>query len=297
MTPRPPTSTWLCRAGNGLTMSRTLKQKKATIRTPTVLGRTITESIIPATSSITINPGSFRPERRSIRPPAQMPAKMTPTRVTPREKVENGMSQRRKAAKRLPAVPGATGASPAPPAVAIAKARRSVSRLAHELVSLNLDDADPGEAPGGERAVAQVHDPIDLGRLPRHSPLPRERGILARAVHQDGLNGPVQTLLALPDDAVLGVLNDPRPLGHPLGRHLVGHCRRRRPVLQRVGEDAEAVEADVLDEVEQILEVGLALPRKADEHCRSEGHSRDGSAERLEDLLHPARRDAAPQQW
>src|SRR3990172_4869778 len=179
-------------------MSRTLKQKKATIRTPTVLGRTITESIIPATSSFTINPGSFRPETRSIRPPAQIPARVTPTRVTPREKVENGMSQRRKAAKRLPAVPGATGASPAPPAVAIAKARRSVSRLAHELVSLNLDDADPGEAPGGERAVAQVHDPIDLGRLPRHSPLPRERGILARVVHQDGLNGPVQTLLALP---------------------------------------------------------------------------------------------------
>src|SRR5438045_2678309 len=92
----------------------------------------------------------------------------------------------------LPAVPGAIGAYPAPPAVAMISATRSrrptaragpSGALGDELVPLGFGNADASEPPGLE-AAAQVHDAVDLGRLARRAALPRERRILAAAVDE-----------------------------------------------------------------------------------------------------------------
>src|SRR5574337_675937 len=157
MIPKPPGSDWASLTGNGLRMSKTRKQTNARSRIGRVRGSVSTESSMPATSSITITPGSFWTTIRSILPAAQAPTRETPTRITARDRFERGTSHRSAAAKRLPAVPGASGTNPAPPAVARPKAKPSVSRLAHEFVPFNLDDPDICEPARAERAH---HDPF-----------------------------------------------------------------------------------------------------------------------------------------
>src|SRR6059036_1158239 len=56
--------------------------------------------------------------------------------------------------------------------------------LADQLVTLDLDDANAGEASRLERAP-EIHDAIDLGSLAGGAALPRERGILAAAIDED----------------------------------------------------------------------------------------------------------------
>jgi hypothetical protein len=74
-----------------------------------VRGNSATETIIPATSSMTIKPGSFRSRTASTRLEAQVPTTRTAARADQKPNTENGMSQSPSAATRLPAVPGATG--------------------------------------------------------------------------------------------------------------------------------------------------------------------------------------------
>ena len=72
-------------------------------------GTRATDTIMPATSSMTMRPGSLRPSKTSTWWEAHTPATMTPTRVAKKPSRENGMSQSPTAATALPAVPGATG--------------------------------------------------------------------------------------------------------------------------------------------------------------------------------------------
>ena len=75
-----------------------------------VRGRKRTDSAMPATSSITMMPGSFWPTARSTRPPDQMPSKVTASVVQTSAMGVNGMSHSRTRATALPTVPEATGA-------------------------------------------------------------------------------------------------------------------------------------------------------------------------------------------
>src|SRR5881628_3079915 len=102
--------------------------------------------------------------------------------------------------------------------------------LADELVSLDLDDANAREVARRHAPVAEVHDPVDLGRLAGGSALPRERRIFAGTVDQDVRHGAGERGAALPGEAVLILLHDRSAFRRDLGRNLVGIRGRRRPL-------------------------------------------------------------------
>src|SRR5438876_5297472 len=257
MTPSPPRTRWLARAGNGLTVSKSRNRRNPVTSVGSVSGNASTESVIPATSSMTIAPGSFLPRTRSARCAAHVPASVTTTKKTTRPVPEKGTSQRTSTGRMLPTVPGATGTHPAPPAVAMISATRSAAAarlgaLADQLVPFDLDDGHARE-PAGLEAAAEIDHTVDLGRLAGGAPLEGERRILAPAVHEDVRDRPHELPVALPCDPVLKVLHDRRALGGQLGGDLVGERGRRRPLFGRVREDAEAVEAHDVEELETVL--------------------------------------------
>src|SRR5712691_3708644 len=212
---------------------------------------------------------------------------------------EKGTSQRMATATRLPAVPGATGGYPAPPAVAMMRARRSAAGatwlgpLANELVAFDLDDAHTGKRARLE-SPAQVHDAVDLGGLAGRAAFPREGGILAATIDEDVALGADERLVALPGDAILKLLHGGRALGGHLGIDLIGELDGRRAFLRRIREDAETVEADVGQELQEVLEGDLGLAGKADEHRRADGQTGDCCAKVAEHVLHPPRRHRPP---
>src|SRR5439155_1467120 len=78
-----------CLAGGGFTMSNTRNSTKASSRTSGVRGSASTESVMPATSSMTIAPGSFTPSARSARSAAHVPITVTATKKSTRPACEN----------------------------------------------------------------------------------------------------------------------------------------------------------------------------------------------------------------
>src|SRR5262245_40785371 len=250
MTPQPPGSRWEANAGNGFHTSKQRNRTKPAARKGTVRGTRSTDRIMPATSSITMTPGSLAPRARSARPPAQMPTAVTTAKVTARPRGVEGINHSASAVTRLPAVPGATGHRPTPRTEASATATRSARLLADELVAVHLGDAHVGEAAGLKRAVAEQHDAVDLGGLAGEPALERKRGVGPRPIDEHGLARAEQRLLAGPRQPVLRLLHEPGPLGHHLVGHGVRHVGGRRALLARVGEDAEAVERHLLHEVE-----------------------------------------------
>ena len=108
--PAPPRSCWLARAGNGLVTSKIRNRTKPTASTASVGGNGRTASVIPAISSMTIAPGSLPPSTRSARCAAHVPASVTTTKKITSPAGAKGTSQMIRATKRLPTVPGATGA-------------------------------------------------------------------------------------------------------------------------------------------------------------------------------------------
>src|SRR6266581_4473112 len=212
MTPSPPRTRWLARAGNGLTVSKSRNRRNPVTSVGSVSGNASTESVIPATSSMTIAPGSFLPRTRSARCAAHVPASVTTTKKTTRPVPEKGTSQRTSTVRALPTVPGATGTHPAPPAVAMISATRSAAAtrlgaLADQLVSLDLDDGHARE-PAGLEAAAEVDHAVDLGRLAGGAALERERRILARAVDEHVRDRPHELRVPLRREPVLKFLND-----------------------------------------------------------------------------------------
>src|SRR5258705_3475865 len=131
------------------------------------------------------------------------------------------------------------------------RGRSPLGALADELVSLDLGDAHAREAPGAEIATTpEVDDAVDLGGLTRRPALPGECLVLAGSVHQHVDNLTDMLGGALPGDRVGGLLDARGPLGGDLGADLTGERRRRRPLLGRVREDAQAVEAHLVDELQ-----------------------------------------------
>src|SRR6266511_3920813 len=109
--------------------------------------------------------------------------------------------------------------------------------LADELVSLDLDDANAREVARRQAPVPEVHGADERGA-------------------------------ALPGEAVLIFLHERGAFRRDLGRDLVGIRGRRRPLFGRVGENAEAVEADLAEKFEEILERDLRFAGEADKHSR-----------------------------
>src|SRR3990172_6821446 len=164
MTPTPPARRWLARAGGGLRMSNTGKSRKPAASVGSVSGNGSTASVIPATSSTTIAPGSLTPRTRAARWAAHVPTSVTATRKAASPVREKGTSQSKRTVTPEPRAP------------------------ADELVPLDLGDADAREPPRREVAPAQVDDAVDLGGLAGRASLPRERGVLARPVHEHVLH-------------------------------------------------------------------------------------------------------------
>src|SRR5262245_7825229 len=234
-------------------MSKMRKRKNAATSTPMVRGSVKTDRIMPATSSMTTTPGSFVPSARSTRPPAQIPRRVAATKVAKRAGWLNGMSHSAISVTKLPTVPGTIGEHPAPPALAMAKASRSTKPgclLSDQFVAVHLDDGNVCESSWPVRRIAQEYDAVDLGRLSGHASLERKRRIGSVTVDENGLTRPEEGLLARPGEPVLSLLDERGTFCHDLGRHLVGHRSRGRAFLHRIGEDAQSIEGDVLDEPE-----------------------------------------------
>src|SRR5438093_304160 len=110
--------------------------------------------------------------------------------------------------------------------------------LADELVSLDLDNANACEVARRQAPVAEVHDPVDLGRLACGPPLPRERRIFAGAVDQDVRHGAGERSAAFPGEAVLIFLHErgawpSAPRRHRAARACPGTGRRARAPIAR----------------------------------------------------------------
>src|SRR5881409_613655 len=320
MTPTPPGSACAWRAGVGFTMSKSRNSRKARASTGGVNGSRSTASVISATSSMTIAPGSLAPSARSACWAAHVPITATATKNTTSPARENGTIQSTTAVSALATVPGATGAQPTPPTVARATATRSrraqavpgrdegwgvwgamsgpptsVARLADELVAFHLGDAHAREAPRREGgAVAEIDDAVDLGRLAGGAAFPRERGILARPVHEDVEHRADALGVAVERDRIVQVLHDGGALGGHLRVDLVGKVRRRRPAFGRVREHAKAVEARLVEEAEQVVEGGGRLAGEADEHRRAQRDVGERVADLADDVEHAPRSDRAP---
>ena len=151
-----------------------------------VRGTKRTDSTMPATSSITMMPGSFWPRRRSTRPPAQMPARVD------RERGEEAQGRERDEPERDEgdgAADGAgrhgrvAGAAARWRARAAQAGRRgpSAPHSPDQLVAVHFDDADLREAARREALVAEEHHPVDLGRLAGQPSLEGKRAVGARA--------------------------------------------------------------------------------------------------------------------
>src|SRR6266850_2776583 len=324
MTPAPPGSACAFPAGNGFRMSKTRNSTKATASTGSVSGSTSTDSVMPATSSITIAPGSLVPSDRSAWSAAHVPITATARKKRTRPARENGTSHSRSTVSALATVPGATGAHPAPPTVAIASATRVLAEsgglsrgataspgrperwggggghlgaphVSDELVAFHLDDARAREAPRREGgAVAEIDDAVDLGRLAGRAALPRERRVLARPVHEHVDDRADELGVTVESDPILRVLDDGGAFGRDFRVHLIGEVGRRRPAFGRAREHAEPVEARVVQERQQILERGGRLAREPDQHGGAQRDVGDRRAELADDLRHAPRRDRAP---
>src|SRR5262249_8558782 len=235
ITPAPPGSACACRAGVGLTTSKIRNSTKARTATGTVSGTRSTESVIPATSSMTIAPGSLLPSARSACSAAQVPISVTTTNTTTRPVGENDSSQSARIVSALATVPGATGAQPTPPRVAMATATRvvagtpSLRSAGDELVAFHLDDSRAREAARHEGGtIAQIDDTVDLGRLTGRAAFPRKRGILARTVHEHVHDAADELGIAVESHRIVLVLHDAGAIRSDLRIDLIRKRRRRR---------------------------------------------------------------------
>src|SRR2546425_82961 len=251
MTPSPPRTRWLARAGNGLTVSKSRNRRNPVTSVGSVGGSGSPEGVTPATAPMRIAPGSFLPRTRSARCAAHVPASMTTTKKTTRPVPEKGTSQRTSTVRALPTVPGATGTHPAPPAVAMISATRSagvtrLGALADQLVPLDLDDRHAREPAGLEAAAAEIEHTVDLRRLASGAALEGERRILARAVREHVRDRP-DDLLHAPggDGPAHGAQDAVVPVLH--GQVEVGDDPRAPPLRDEPVADVRGVEVHRTD--------------------------------------------------
>src|SRR5262249_4729779 len=231
ITPAPPLSACAWRAGAGFTMSKTRKSRNASTATGIVTGTSSTDSVIPATSSMTIAPGSLVPSARSACSAAHVPISVKTTNNKMMLVRESASSQSATMVIALATVPGAIGAKPTPPMVATASATRSSGAgrsdaVCNELVAFDLDDAGAREFSRRELGpMSQIDDTVDLGRLSRRPAFPGERRILARSVHEHVDDGADELGVAIERCRVMLILHGGRTLGGGVRIDLAGERR------------------------------------------------------------------------
>src|SRR5579883_781852 len=139
-----------------------------------------------------------------------------------------------------------------------------------------LDQHRDELARGG--VAGEVHD-----RVPPRPP-PEERLVGARpALDQDLLHPADARCVPLPRDPLRQLHEPLHPLDLRRVRDLVGHRRLLRPGPRRVDERERAVEPDLLDDLERLLEVGLGLAREADDDVGAEREVGDRGAQPLDE--------------
>lgn len=126
-------------AGNGLSWSKRRNSRKAATSPGTVVGAPRQVIVMPATSSMTTNWGSFCPVACETRDAAQMPTSVMRAAQAASVTLPNGrMSRHRGRAPADPAVPGAMGTRPQPNQVLSQKATGSEARAFCQVVDADL---------------------------------------------------------------------------------------------------------------------------------------------------------------
>src|SRR6266702_139029 len=164
--------------------------------------------------------------------------------------------------------------------------------LPHEVVIAGIGHLDRHQLPridgrvllAGDRDLVQVGEAVDLRRLLRMPPLQEVLGLLARTLHQHGEPPPDHRALVLGRDLALCVHHRLEAGALHLGWYLVAHLGRGRALLARVLEDPQLLEALLLHEGEQVLEVGLRLARQPDDERGAERQARHARAQLREQL-------------
>ena len=146
--------------------------------------------------------------------------------------------------------------------------------FAVEVVLVAAQDLDVDELPGlqpGLAAVLDLHQAVDLRRVGLRA---RDRELAVDRIDQAALHGadlgfePRGGNLRLPLHEARQAL-----LLHFLG-HRIGQLVGGRAVDRRIGERADAIELRLVEEVEQLLELGFGLAREADDEGRADGEVR-----------------------
>ena len=121
------------------------------------------------------------------------------------------------------------------------------------------------------------HDSVDLGSL-------AIRAGLARGIHQYFDGGPDQKVTTAGGNGVLefGALAD--PLGHQVAIDLVVEVGGVRAGLIAEGEEADPVQLSFFDPCQEVVMVGLGLPRIPHDEGGPEGGGRLGGADRSDAL-------------
>src|SRR5438093_540236 len=295
MTPTPPGSACAWRAGVGFTMSKSRNSRKARASTGGVNGSRSTASVIPATSSMTIAPGSLAPSARSACWAAHVPITATATKNTTSPARENGTIQSTTAVSALATVPGATGAQPTPPTVARATATRVVvervrlGALADELVAFHLGDAHAREAPSREGgAVAEMADDVEHAPRADRAPHGAQHAVVA-VLHRHVHVGHDARARELVERAVVDVrgmqVHRPDP-GHP--RVLAE--RQQQVADVAVAGEVTAVRERVLRDEDGLLDAarGEALDLRDDVAQRAAAVTTADLGDRAEGTAHVA---------
>src|SRR5690606_38828390 len=165
--------------------------------------------------------------------------------------------------------------------------------LAEQIVVGGLRDGHPHELTGGDGFAREVDAAVDLRRLASMAADEHELALFARAFHQHlELLAHERSVLPLADAALQA---------HELLGARLRHARRHLAVelvgggfrLVGVLEHAHPLELRPLDEVAQLGELLLRLPRVPHDERRAEGDIGDGGAEPLHQVAEPVSAVAA----
>src|SRR5688572_25701444 len=135
-----------------------------------------------------------------------------------------------------------------------------------------LVNNDFDELAGRNRPV-EISHPVDVVSLPwepRHRP-----AHVARAIDDRPRARSHARFVPIRGDSALQLGQPLQTLALEGVRHVVGHFRRARTFLGRVGERADAIELQLLEKLEKLLEVAIGFSGKSCDARRSYRHPRD----------------------
>src|SRR5205085_10088567 len=147
---------------------------------------------------------------------------------------------------------------------------------ADQVVVAGLLDLDLHHLPGPGRSAVHIDLAVDLRRLSHPAAFEKQGSFLGHALDEDVEHPPDQgSLMGLADLPL-----DPEELLLPLRLHprrdLPVQIVRGRSLLAREPEDPDALEAHLLDELAELVELRVGLAGEPDDEARAEdevGHA------------------------